>query len=130
MSSASTTGWILYDGDCPFCHNYVALLRLREAVGPLRIVNAREGGPEAEYARSAGLDLDEGMVLHLDGQLHHGADCMRVLAALSDPRGIIDRLLAWTFVSGRRARALYPLLRFGRNLTLRTLGRRRLGQSL
>ena len=60
--------WIVYDGDCPFCSRYVQMVRLREAVGPVRLVNAREGGPLVEEARRAGFDLDAGMVLKMGGK--------------------------------------------------------------
>ena len=35
---------IVYDGDCPFCSRYVKLVRLREALGSVDLVNARDGG--------------------------------------------------------------------------------------
>ena len=44
---AAAGNWLVYDGDCPFCSRYVQLLRIREAVGPLRLVNARDGGAQA-----------------------------------------------------------------------------------
>ncbi len=127
MSSASQSNWILYDGECPFCNSYVALLRLREAIGPVRILNAREGGPEFELARAAGLDLDEGMVLHFQRRLFHGDECIQVLALLSEPRGLLRRSMSWVFRSPRRAKWLYPWLRAGRNVTLRLLGKKKIG---
>ena len=60
---------IVYDGDCPFCSRYVKLVRLREALGAVSIINAREGGPLVDEIVEAGFDLDEGMVLKVDGQL-------------------------------------------------------------
>ena len=60
--------WLVYDGDCPFCSRYVQYLRLRQAAGPVRLVNAREGGPLVDELQRAGLDLDEGMVLKLGGR--------------------------------------------------------------
>ncbi|MEL6220172.1 MAG: DCC1-like thiol-disulfide oxidoreductase family protein [Pseudomonadota bacterium] len=118
---------ILYDGECPFCAAFVKLVRLREAVGGLRLVNARDGGPEVERARALGFDLDEGMVLHLDGQDYHGADCLNRLALLSTGSGVFNRLSALLFRSGWVARVSYPVLRAGRNLTLRLLGRTKIG---
>ena len=37
--------WLVYDGDCPFCSAYVRFVRLRDAVGTVHLVDAREGGP-------------------------------------------------------------------------------------
>jgi len=127
MSSASNN-WILYDGECPFCKSYVALVRLREAIGPVRILNARDGGPEVDLALSVGLDLDEGMVLHYQGQLYHGDACMHVLAMLSESGGLLRPVLTWVFRSPRRARWLYPWLRSGRNMTLKLLRKQKIGK--
>ena len=37
--------WIVYDGECPFCTQYVKLMRLRETVGIVKPLNAREDHP-------------------------------------------------------------------------------------
>lgn len=121
--------WIVYDGECPFCSRYVAMLRLRESLGPVALVNARDGGPEVEEARAAGLDLDEGMVLKLDGRLYHGDECINRLALMSTPSGAFNRLNGAIFRSPTASRLLYPVLRTGRNTVLRLLGRRRLADA-
>lgn len=128
MSSKSDSGdaapWLLYDGECPFCSSYVSLVRLRDSVGPVRMIDARQGGPELVEIRAAGLEIDQGMVLKLDGRLHHGDACIHRIALLTTPSGAFNLLNAWVFRSETRSRALYPLLRSGRNLALRLLGRR------
>jgi hypothetical protein len=105
------------------------MLRLREAAGAVRLVNARDGGPEVAAAHVAGLDLDEGMVLNLDGRLLHGDECIHALALMTTASGPFNRLTRWVFRSERRARLLYPWLRAGRNATLRLLGRRRMADT-
>jgi len=114
---------LVYDGGCPFCANYVALLRLRERCPSLELVNAREepDHPAVREVRAAGLEIDEGMALVEDGVIRYGADAMEVLAQLG------GRLNGALFGTPRRARALYPILRAGRNLVLRILGRTKLG---
>jgi predicted DCC family thiol-disulfide oxidoreductase YuxK len=32
---------LVYDGECPFCRNYVRLMSLRKAVGDIELVDAR-----------------------------------------------------------------------------------------
>jgi len=120
--------WIVYDGQCPFCSRYVALLRLRDSLGEVRLINARDGGPVVEELERAGVDLDEGMVLKLDDRLYHGHDCIHVLALLSTPSGSFNRINAALFRSPRVARLLYPVLRTGRNAVLRLLGRSKIHQ--
>jgi predicted DCC family thiol-disulfide oxidoreductase YuxK len=102
---------IIYDGDCPFCSGYVALLRLREQYD-VRLIDARK---EPAVAARYGLDLNEGMIVEFDGKVHHGARAMSLLARLS---GTLSPLR-----SERVASAVYPLFRFGRNVALKVLGR-------
>ena len=38
MPTDSSGTFIVYDGDCPFCRSYVSLMKLREAVGKVTLV--------------------------------------------------------------------------------------------
>jgi predicted DCC family thiol-disulfide oxidoreductase YuxK len=125
-AQSGTDTWIVYDGQCPFCSRYVQLVRLRETLGQVKLVDAREGGPQVEEVRKAGLDLDEGMVLKLDGRLYHGAECIHTLALLSTGSTWFNRINAAMFRSRAASRLLYPVLRTGRNAVLRMLGRSKL----
>ena len=126
---AGTETILIYDGDCPFCSNYIRLVKLREAVGPIRLINARDGGPEVREATRQGFDLNEGMLFVLNGHHYHGADCINRLALLSTGSGLFNGITAAAFRSPALSRALYPVLRAGRNLTLRLLRRRPLTES-
>ena len=102
---------IVYDGDCPFCSRYVALLRLREK-HDVRLVNARQ---EPAFAARYGLDLNEGMIAELDGEVFHGARAVSLLSRLSSTTSPMR--------SERVASVVYPFLRLGRNAALKLLGR-------
>ena len=116
---------IIYDGQCPFCSAYVRHARLREQAD-VTLTNAREvPALVAELARK-GIDLDTGMVVTLDDARYHGAAAMHVLASLTTPVGVWNRMNAWLFGSTRRARILYPWLRCGRGAVLWLLHRPRL----
>lgn len=120
---------IVYDGECPFCTQFARLVRLRETVGPVRIVDAREPGPEVAMVRAAGLDLDEGNAVLEGGRIHHGADAQMWLAARSvrwHPVGLFLRTLFATPALGRLS---YPVLKGTRNLALKLMGRQRIGRS-
>jgi predicted DCC family thiol-disulfide oxidoreductase YuxK len=109
---------IIYDGDCPFCSRYVELVKLRETVGPVRLVNARVDRIEAERLRSAGFNLDEGMMAKYGERLYHGSDCMNLLALLSTDSGSFNFFNKTVFSS-----------RLGRNLTLRIMGRTKIASN-
>ena len=133
MTSASNNAkaapegnWVIYDGDCPFCKNYMRLTKLKESIGPVRLIDARAGGVEVEYIKAQGLDLDEGMAMYYQGQLYHGGDCLSIMAMLSSDSGLFNTLTRWVFQSQGRARALYPTLKCGRTLALRLLGRKKI----
>lgn len=121
--------YIVYDGECPFCSEYVKLLRLREVIGKVSLVNAREDHPAVRYAISQGVDLDQEMALIMHGQLYSGPDCMHRLALMSTRAGPFNAIMARLFSSRKAAGFLYPFLRTGRNLTLRLMRRRRIADS-
>lgn len=126
MAEPSET-YLIYDGECPFCSSYARLSKFRKAVGPVRLINAREDAPEVRKARSTGYDLNEGMLLHLDGRYYYGSDCLNRVALLSSGSGAFNRINRALFRSPRIAAATYPVFRAGRNATLRLLGRQPLG---
>ncbi|MDO5643751.1 MAG: DUF393 domain-containing protein [Paracoccus sp. (in: a-proteobacteria)] len=112
---------IVYDGECPFCADFTRMVALAR-MGRVDLIDAR--GPDPRVALiGAGLDLDQGMaVRHLD-RIYFGADAVTLLLALSAPTGPAGRIMRWLFATPRRARLTYPLLRAGRALTLRLMGR-------
>ncbi|MCM2573568.1 DUF393 domain-containing protein [Achromobacter xylosoxidans] len=116
--------FLLYDGDCPFCSNYVRFVRLREAVGPVDLLNMRDEPDLVRHYTGKGIDLNNGMLLHLNNVDYWGADCINRLALLSSGSGWLNRLNAAIFRSRTASAFLYPIMRAGRNLTLRLLGRR------
>lgn len=120
---------IVYDGECVFCHNYVRLARLREAVGPVELVDARSNDPRIAAYRGEGYDLDEGMLFAWKGRVYHGAEAVHVLAGLSSEVGLFNRLNRAVFSSRRASRALYPLLKLGRRATLFVRGKRLIADS-
>jgi len=117
---------LVYDRECPVCHNYCQAVRIRSAAGSLQIINARERSEIMQEITARGLDIDQGMVLKLDDQYYYGADAIHALALLSTRSGIFNRLNYLLFRSPRLARVLYPLLRSLRNLLLKLLGRRKI----
>ena len=134
-ADTATRIWLVYDAECPACNYYCHLVQVRESVGQLVLVNAREASrPDAakdirtlmDTITARGLDIDQGMVLVVDEQLYYGADAIHALALLGSPSGLFNRFNYRVFRSPTRARWLYPALRACRNLLLRLLGKRRI----
>lgn len=115
---------IYYDGQCPFCSKYVQLQRLRAAVGNVSLVDLRVDKTAATRLCQKGFDVDEGMIVEHAGSLFHGAGAVHALALMSTGIGPVNWVMSWAFSNRRVSNILYPLLRLGRNLTLRILGRR------
>ncbi len=107
MKYPSNEQFIVYDGDCPFCASYVKLQQLRSNIGPVKIINAREGTAEVIELKRLGFDLDEGMVLVYGGEIYHGDACIHMLALLSDASNPVSRMIARLFRSSAVASALY-----------------------
>ena len=114
---------LVYDKECPACDNYCQVIRIRETVGRLKIVNARDNSDVMQEITAKGLDIDQSMVLKMGDQLFYGADAIHALALISSKSGLLNRLNYWMFKSKRVSAFLYPVLRACRNLLLKILGK-------
>lgn len=114
--------YVVYDGDCPFCRNYVRLSNMRADGTTVELVNARDKGPIALECAKRGFDLDEGMVVILEGRFYHGSDAVNRIALISSTSSIFNKVNRWIFGHPGVSRVLYPGLRACRNVTLRILG--------
>jgi len=117
---------LVYDRECPVCDAYCRMVRIRESVGALHLVNARDASGIMSEITAKGLDIDEGMVLKFGNTLYYGADAIHVLSLMSSRSGAFNRLTYWIFRSKSRSTILYPLFRFFRNLLLKLLRKARI----
>jgi predicted DCC family thiol-disulfide oxidoreductase YuxK len=74
--------FLLYDGECPVCSAYVAMARLRRLCPHLEVLDARTEPALVADLRRQGYEINEGMVLRLDGAVHFGAAATRKIARL------------------------------------------------
>ncbi|QRV25642.1 DCC1-like thiol-disulfide oxidoreductase family protein [Marinomonas foliarum] len=114
---------LIYDKECPACHFYCQVVRIRQNVGELVLIDAREHPEVLKEITAQGLDIDQGMVLKMAGQLYYGTDAIHLLALLSGRSGVFNRLNYWLFSSKKVAALLYPILRSCRNVLLKILGK-------
>ena len=114
---------IVYDKQCPACDYYCNLVRIRESVGRIVLVDARDGGSVMAEITAAGLDIDQGMVVKVGDQLYYGPDAIHVLALMGTNKGFFNRLAYFCFHSKSASRVLYPALKALRNLLLKLLSK-------
>lgn len=117
---------ILYDGACPVCGEYLSLLKIRDLVEEVRLVNARERPDLVAALRAAGYEINDGIVLAHKGGIVHGATALSVIAQLGGSRRKINRASAALFGLPLVGEACYVVLKAGRKLLLRLLGRGRI----
>ena len=117
---------LVYDKECPACNAYCQIIRIRETVGDLKIIDARKKSEVLNEITKSGLDIDQGMVLKMGNQLYYGSDAIHALALISSRSGLLNRINYFIFKSKAVSSWLYPVLRLLRNLLLKILGKTRI----
>lgn len=115
--------FLIYDGECFFCKNYVRLVNLKESIGDITLINARDEG----VAEKFGVDLkylNEGMLLILGDKRYYGAEAAHHIAFLSSKSSFFNKINAIVFKSRFLSRLLYPLLKLGRKAYLWLAGKK------
>jgi predicted DCC family thiol-disulfide oxidoreductase YuxK len=114
---------VIYDGECPFCANYVALMNLRNAVGRVTLIDARTGAAPVKSLVERRYDLNEGMAVISGDSVYYGKDAVTFLSKLTNSRNWAGRLLGKLLSNPGRVAVLYPVMKLGRRITLRVLGK-------
>ena len=114
---------IIYDGDCPFCRSYITLTRLKELANTI-LLNAREEPALCQELLDEGVSLDDGMVVIINNQVHHGGDAINRITLLSSKNTLFNKFAYLVFSKPVISKVAYPFLRGIRNITLRLLGKR------
>ena len=127
MSTDFSDDYLLYDGECPACSSYVAFSRLRELHPSLRVLDARENPDLVEDLRRRGYEINEGMVMQLDGRIFFGAEATRQIARHAQGNGTLRGAVLDAVGDAPWSRALYPVLNRCRRLLLLALGRELIG---
>jgi predicted DCC family thiol-disulfide oxidoreductase YuxK len=113
---------IVYDGDCPFCRNYVSLMNLRAATGSVQLIDARVDPSVVSGFSERGFDLNEGMAVIHGGKIYFGEDAVVFISALTETKTALGKLIAAILKNKARADLIYPIMKFGRRVTLKALG--------
>lgn len=117
---------VIYDGQCPFCDAYIKMLRLRESVGDVTMIDARAEPDLVRECEQRAYALNDGMLVLLAGRAYFGADAVVLLSQLTTASGMLNRAVAAVLKNKALASICYPIMRGGRAITLSMMGRQRL----
>ena len=116
---------IYYDGQCPFCTNFVTLARLKKSY-TVSLYDLREEKEKSALFTSQGYDINDGMVVILDKKIYHGYEAVYLIAALSNKNKRVGKIYSFFLSKKGLTKFLYPFMRAGRNFTLFLLGRKKI----
>lgn len=116
------TLYLIYDGECPLCSQVAKVIKLRQAVGNMEIINAREEHALVKEAKKQGYDLNKGIAIKYQGKSYYGKDAMHLLAMLGSEVDIINKINVFLFRSKILSAFFYPLFKFIRHYLLIIMG--------
>ena len=123
-ATSSQDDFLLYDGECVYCRTYARKSRFRTPTGkPLRLIDGRKAPELVAELRRDGCDLEDGMILVLEGRRYQGAEAMPVLGSITTGTDWFNRLARWFGSSSGWARFFYPWFRRLRRAGLWVTGR-------
>ena len=110
--------YLLYDGECPICAGFVKFAEFRRRHPHIKLLDARHEPALVAELRRDGYEINDGMVLVVDGKLYYGADASEKLASYRS-----DLPAAKRAAMAAIGASPYPLLRGMRNALLWVRGK-------
>lgn len=114
---------IYYDGQCPFCRNYILFAAVSRRAANLHLVDLRESREDRLHFEAQGYNPDEGMIVDADGEIYYGKNAAKFLSRFVGDDSLINKLNRWVFHNAVIAGVIYHLMKMGRRLTLLVNGR-------
>ena len=114
----------IYDGECPFCNHFAQLLELKSCLPEFEILDGRKNLPLLSQLYNQGYDLNKGAILISNENIMHGADAISwICSEIKDPSDSLLELLRILFRSNKTTNFFFPLLLWGRRLSLTLKGK-------
>tara|TARA_Y100001968_G_scaffold40095_1_gene30478 strand:- start:1316 stop:1717 length:402 start_codon:yes stop_codon:yes gene_type:complete len=114
----------IYDGECPFCNHFAQLLELKSSLPELEILDGRKNLSLLSQLYKQGYDLNKGAILIRNENIMHGADAINwICSEINEPSDSLLEVLRIIFSSSKRTNLLFPLLLWGRRLSLTLKGK-------
>ena len=114
----------IYDGECPFCNHFAQLLELKSSIPSLEIIDGRKNLEKLTQLYKQGYDLNKGAILINNGKIKHGADAINwICSELKEPNDSLLKIIRIIFSSNKRSKKVFPLLLWGRRISLTLKGK-------
>tara|TARA_B100000945_G_scaffold34732_1_gene23562 strand:+ start:397 stop:798 length:402 start_codon:yes stop_codon:yes gene_type:complete len=114
----------IYDGECPFCNHFAQLLELKSSLPEFEIIDGRKNLALLSQLYKQGYDLNKGAILISNESIMHGADAINwICSEIKDPGDSLLEVLRIIFTSNKRTNFLFPLLLWGRRISLTLKGK-------
>ncbi len=114
----------IYDGECPFCNHFAHLLEIKSSLPNFEILDGRKNLSLLSQLYSQGYDLNKGAILINGKSIMHGAEAINwICTEIKDPSNSLLEVLRIVFTSNKRTKFLFPILLWGRRLSLTLKGK-------
>tara|TARA_B100000700_G_C14273675_1_gene502731 strand:- start:32 stop:433 length:402 start_codon:yes stop_codon:yes gene_type:complete len=114
----------IYDGECPFCNHFAQIVELKSNLQELEILDGRKNLALLSKLYKKGYDLNNGAILINNGNIMHGANAINwICSAMKEPSDSLLELLRMIFISKKRTNFIFPLLLWGRRISLTLKGK-------
>ena len=114
----------IYDGECPFCNHFAQLLELKSKLPTFQIIDGRKNLKILTQLYRQGYDLNNGAILINNGNIMHGAAAINwICTQIKEPNDSLLEILRVIFTSNKRTKILFPLLLWGRRISLTLKGK-------
>jgi predicted DCC family thiol-disulfide oxidoreductase YuxK len=100
--------YILYDGECPVCKNYIAFMNLKKNFG-VQLLNARFYPELVQFYRDKNMDINDGFLLKLDDKIYYGSDCINKITSLGNSKNYLTNMHDVIFSSKLVSKLFYPI---------------------
>jgi predicted DCC family thiol-disulfide oxidoreductase YuxK len=117
---------VIYDGECPFCASYVAYCRIRDSFPDVVLTNARGVPARVATYRAQGMDINQGMIVIFGDAVYYGEEAMAILTQITRPGAFGQRIMRCLFKHQALGKIVYVIFRWGRNVALALLRRRKI----
>jgi len=114
----------IYDGECPFCNHFAQLLELKSSLPELEVLDGRKNLVLLSQLYKQGYDLNKGAILINNDNIKYGADAINwICSEIKEPSDSLLEILRIIFISNKRTNFLFPILLWGRRLSLTFKGK-------